>query len=354
MRAADRTGAAATGACFALRRGGAVVARACDADDGEADGATTLAAPAGAYDLVETTAPDGFAAAKTRSVRIAAGKTRTATVRHRAANTPTPSPDTAAARAAETTASPTISLPFRAGFDSGDLAGCAVADGFAVVPDGNGGGWGRIATDGRPSKVWCVLASPAGDLFAQLRFSVRDPGNGVALFRLLDADGHAIAGIEVGRTGRLVLAAGARAAGGPRLRAGEWHELDLRVDVTGGTIGVWLDGAPVEALTGGADLGTALIAAVQFGEERTGRRGDLLIDDVVVDRSAIPVAAVVPTPNGQGPGIVTSPTPVPRRTATARPTPTPQPTATAAPTAEPTGAPTATPDERGEATPASP
>ena len=76
FRAVDGAGAALPGACvevYAAARGqtGAAVARACDADDGAADGATTVRhlAP-GEYVAVEVSAPAGYAPAPDQSFTV--------------------------------------------------------------------------------------------------------------------------------------------------------------------------------------------------------------------------------------------------------------------------------------------
>ena len=77
FRALGETGEALPGACvdvYAAARGqvGASVARACDADDGSADGATTVRhLPAGEYVAVETSAPPGYAPAPDQPLTVA-------------------------------------------------------------------------------------------------------------------------------------------------------------------------------------------------------------------------------------------------------------------------------------------
>lgn len=87
----DQAGQPLAGACFALRQNDQEIARACDADDGTNDGATTLAnVPAGDYQLVEVVPPEGYQPAKPSAVTLKSDKTRRITVRHAIAPTLTP------------------------------------------------------------------------------------------------------------------------------------------------------------------------------------------------------------------------------------------------------------------------
>jgi hypothetical protein len=60
-----------------------------------------------------------------------------------------------------------------------------------------------------------------------------------------------------------------------------WHAVELHVAVNGAasTVQVWLDGAPVTALSGPTTLGTAPIGIFQIGETQTGRTYDVVFDD---------------------------------------------------------------------------
>ncbi|MEA2594124.1 MAG: hypothetical protein QOF01_593 [Thermomicrobiales bacterium] len=74
----DSAGAAVTGACFAvLADNGALAGQACDADDGTADGITTIDFPNGireaAYTLKETLTPEGASSAPDQTVDLRLG-----------------------------------------------------------------------------------------------------------------------------------------------------------------------------------------------------------------------------------------------------------------------------------------
>lgn len=73
----DGAGSALAGACFAVLDASAVVGRACDVDDGAADGQTTLRVPnglaPGGYRLVETLSPDGQGPASDQAVELGPG-----------------------------------------------------------------------------------------------------------------------------------------------------------------------------------------------------------------------------------------------------------------------------------------
>ena len=71
------------------------------------------------------------------------------------------------------------------------------------------------------------------------------------------------------------------------LPVGTWQEAQVRVRISGATsrVDVWLNGAPVPALTKIDNLGTVAIGQVVAGESTTGRSFDFALDDVRVTRT---------------------------------------------------------------------
>ena len=76
---------------------------------------------------------------------------------------------------------------------------------------------------------------------------------------------------------------------GPLVIKGSWRELQVHVLVNGGSSKeeVWLDGAPVAALSKSDTLGTAPIGRMDLGETSTNRTFDVAFDDVAVNTSFI-------------------------------------------------------------------
>jgi hypothetical protein len=68
-----------------------------------------------------------------------------------------------------------------------------------------------------------------------------------------------------------------------------WHELQVRVKVSGSTseVETWLDGVRISALSRVDSLGTTPIGRVQIGDSSTGRTYDVLFDDVSVGTGQI-------------------------------------------------------------------
>jgi glucose/arabinose dehydrogenase len=255
--------------------------------------------------------------------------------------TATASATAAPSEAATATASPTPTatlpptLPFADGFESGDLSAWSAADGLTVSGDEvHTGAWdARARSDGTsPASATRTIEPPAPELFARTRFTILARGeNPVTLLRLRDGAGAPLLTFSVDAAGRLQARAdrtGATGAFGP-VTADEWHEVQVRARVAVGEdlVEVWLDGALVGRFS--ADLGDSPIAAVQLGDDATGRVFDVAFDDVALDTVCV----------GACPADLVTPTPAPTATV-----PPPTPTATVPP-AEPTAAPTEVPTE---------
>lgn len=231
-----------------------------------------------------------------------------------------------------------VGLPLIEDFESGSLARWAIVASLVVEPtdDPFGGGFNaRMTTTGAPSLGTLELEAPQPALFVQVRFLLASQGDDrVTLLALRDADGALIAGVGIGSTGRLQILNGATndtVDGGPTVTAGEWHEMQLRVDQVTGLVETWYDGQRIDVLSGAHPLGDTPIGRVQLGEHREGRIAEVRYDDLSLATSLIPTTGLYPAP---------TPTSTPTKAPTATSTPTAEPTAADEPTNTPTEEPT--------------
>lgn len=274
--------------------------------------------------------------------------------------TATATPDAAQSETSTPTAEPSPTLPFADGFESGDLSAWSAVDGLTVGGDVvQAGAWAaRARSDGMaPADAVLTIEPPAPELYARTRFNLLTRGdNPVALLRLRDGAGAALLTIGVDATGGFEARAdrtGVTADFGP-VTVGEWHEIQVRARVAVGEdiVEVWYDGALVGRLV--VDLGDEPIAAVQLGDDATGRVFDVAFDDVALDTVCVGTcSADLVTPTPAPTAAVPPPTPFPTEasdlpgepttTPTAVPTETVLPTASTPPTPTPSPLPTEPP-----------
>ena len=132
------------------------------------------------------------------------------------------------------------------------------------------------------------------------------------LLRFRDGAGNSIGYLFVTATGKLGFHADAANTNTSStvIPGAGWHALELHVNVTTGTVEVWLDGAPVPALGAtNANLGVAPVGILQIGESQTGQTYDVVYDDAAFGASRLGPSGDTspPTTPGAPTAVATSP-----------------------------------------------
>jgi glucose/arabinose dehydrogenase len=181
---------------------------------------------------------------------------------------------------------------FKDGFESGGTSRWTFATGLvAQQQDVYAGSWAARGTStGAATYAYTQLASTENDLYQRIRFKVVQQDQNVTLSRFREAGGASIVSLYRSGSGKLCLRDDVTDAsfctGSPSL--GAWHTLEVHARVGGsGLTEVWLDNTKLAALSKTLNLGVDPIGRVQVGNSQTGRTYDMLLDDVVVDRSFI-------------------------------------------------------------------
>lgn len=202
---------------------------------------------------------------------------------------------------------------FTDGFESGSMAAWTTSSGISVQSQERyAGSYGARATSaGGATTGRKQLATTYPNVYYRIRFKVLGKGaTNVYLAKLRDATDSSVLGVSVNESGQLALTnyvTGSKYAG-PAVGPG-WHELEVHASVAGASSlsETWLDGTKIPSLTKTESLGTAPIAALQLGDQSTGKTYDIVFDDVAASTGFIAPPAPAPSPS---PSPVTSPSPV--------------------------------------------
>lgn len=181
---------------------------------------------------------------------------------------------------------------FSDGFESGAMSAWTTSVGMVVEnATVHAGQW---AAEAHPASAAAYavknLGQTAGALDVQLALRVTSQdGNNLDLLKLRTASGGTLAVVYLTPTGRLALRNATTAtatASTVSVSKNTWHQLRLVLTVSGGSSGsqVWLDDAPIAALSRSASYGTTPIGQILIGDTNA-RTHDVVFDDVV---SALP------------------------------------------------------------------
>jgi glucose/arabinose dehydrogenase len=194
--------------------------------------------------------------------------------------------------AATYTATFTQGRLFKDGFESGGTSRWTFATGLVVQQqDVYAGSWAARGTStGAATYAYTQLPTTGTDLYHRFRFNVVQQSQNVTLSKFRTAGGASIVSLYRSGSGKLCLrddiTAASFCSGSPSV--GAWHTLEVHARVgSAGLTDVWLDGTKITGLSRSLNLGTAPIGRLQVGNNQTGRTYELLLDDVVVDRSFI-------------------------------------------------------------------
>ncbi|MGH8859617.1 MAG: hypothetical protein ACRDVG_00020, partial [Jatrophihabitantaceae bacterium] len=213
-----------------------------------------------------------------------AGSDHTYTVRARDA-----AGNVSAWSAPATVTQPPAAVPvFSDGFETGDLSAWTTTSNLGVqTADVRSGSYAAQANvTAAPGYAKRTLPATYTDAYSRVAFNAASMGTQVTLLRLRDTPTGNGGYVYLSATGRLAFRSDALMAGtvsgvapGPG-----WHALELHLAIdtttsTSGRVEVWLDGAPVPALTiSGIDLGTAPVGVLQIGDTAVAT-ADIRFDD---------------------------------------------------------------------------
>jgi hypothetical protein len=190
---------------------------------------------------------------------------------------------------------------FADGFESGTMSAWSFASGVQVQQmHVRTGAWAARATaNGNVAYAWRGLGSTFSDLRLTARFMLLSQSSTMWVQSLRKPAGTAIALVGVNKNGKLILrnaVAGTTFTSTTIVTRGMWHEIELRTAVGVSGIGeVWFDGNPVADLSRTGNYGTTQIGRVMIGDNTTGKRFDMIIDDVVVGTERASVDGIPPT-----------------------------------------------------------
>jgi chitodextrinase len=184
---------------------------------------------------------------------------------------------------------------FSDGFESGTLAAWTSTTGFSVQQGitWSGAFAGRATASSGAAHATKSLDAAHADLYVRAFVHVVSHSGSTPLLRVRSATGKVIASLNVKATDQLVLknmVSGATLTSTVTMGPGAFRELQLHTFVSGnaGRTDVWVDGAPVAALSGTQNLGTSPVDRVVLGRHNGGTKPmDVVFDDVVVSTTFI-------------------------------------------------------------------
>jgi hypothetical protein len=168
-----------------------------------------------------------------------------------------------------TTPAPPVPV-FADGFESGDLSAWTTASNLTVQGDDVNAG--AFAAQGNPTAgpayARVTLPSTANDAYARVAFDIHNQGSQVVLLRLSDTPTGKGGYLYLSQNGYLGFHNDATGTSATTDKPGPgWHVLELHLNISAGTVEVWLDGAPVGALNQtGVNLGANPMGVLQIGD----------------------------------------------------------------------------------------
>jgi glucose/arabinose dehydrogenase/PKD repeat protein len=199
---------------------------------------------------------------------------------------------------ASVTTPATASLLFGDGFESGTMSNWTFVNGVTIESGDvlRGAYSARTTSSGAAVHATKKLDTAQNQVYYRVWFKVFEQGGSSLRFaRLRTGDGSSgssILGVFVASDGRLGYTnyvTSSTTTSTTSVSPFLWHELQVRVKVSGSTseVETWLDGVRISALSRVDSLGTTPIGRVQIGDSSTGRTYDVLFDDVSVGTGQI-------------------------------------------------------------------
>ena len=192
---------------------------------------------------------------------------------------------------------PASALEFSDDFETGGLTKWTSSRGVAVQSTEKWRGTfaARATAAGGSAYLHRTFSQTYGELFARTRFKMLTQGpTSATLMVFRGPGGAAIVSVSRAANGTLTVwnnVTGKLLGSTRSVSTQAWHDLELRARIAGTTsqVEVWLDGARVDSLSTTLSLGTAQIGQLRVGESAAGRSFDLVVDDVEVSRTFLPV-----------------------------------------------------------------
>jgi hypothetical protein len=195
-------------------------------------------------------------------------------------------------------------------FESGALDAWTVSVGLrASTADRHGGQFGARATAAESEAFAYRDLAGQAELTVSVWFRfLTEPEGAVYLMRTATTGGKYGGGVYRAGSGSLAFRSpisDLTLTSTVAVETGTWYEVRLHQVISGpgGRLDLWLDGVPVEAISGSQDLGVDPIGRIQIGDDNAGRTFDVVFDDV---EAAAPASAQ-PSPS---PTVIASPSAV--------------------------------------------
>jgi hypothetical protein len=208
---------------------------------------------------------------------------------------------------AASVALPAVSAPppiFTDGFESGTTSAWTRATNVRVQQTYvRTGAWaGEAVAPSTPAFAWKDLGSTHVDLRMTSRFLVVSRSTAMWLQSFRRANGGPIVLVGVNGRGKLILrnaVAGATFASTITVTPGVWHEVELHLVIgSSGIAEVRYDGTAPTSLQRTGNFGQNPVARAMIGDNTTGKRFDVVVDDIVVGTDQAPSDGIPPTTPG--------------------------------------------------------
>jgi hypothetical protein len=200
----------------------------------------------------------------------------------------------------------TAAAVFSDGFESGNLnawdAGATLAIESKLPSGDNVFAGDKAARATQPVSTGAAvfakktLSPSMNDIYYRAWFKVLSHTSTLDLLRFRTPTNTAILSVNLSSTNKLAwrndVAGTSITDAATTVSLNQWHSVQAHVNVTTGTVEVWLDGVKNTTLSGtGNAIGSTAVGVVQIGEPQTNRTYDVLIDEAAVSTVLIPTAA---------------------------------------------------------------
>ena len=195
--------------------------------------------------------------------------------------------------ASATTPAATVAI-FSDGFETGNLSKWTSSGGLGVESTNVNSGTFAAEANTAAGATYAKKLLPSTYTSGYVRAYVKivSTANQVNVLRFRTAADASIGFLYVTAAGKLGLKSDSVATGTlstTSVSFGAWHTLEMHFTINGasGSTEVWLDGAPVAALSMTVNIGTTAIGKIQIGEVNASGTWDVVYDDVAFNTSRV-------------------------------------------------------------------